>query len=76
MSSITAQLIGDKAILEKSDLEKLVSWAKEGHEFEFEFASDDFSTNDIIRLMKAGKAFEFWNEPGEDIYSLEDGEPV
>jgi len=31
---------------------------------------------DLARLALAGKSFAFLEEPEEDVYSLEDGEPV
>ena len=43
---------------------------------EIEFAEDDLSSADWTRLALAGGSFDFWKEEGEDIYTLEDGEPV
>ena len=37
---------------------------------------DDVPTLGIMRLMEQSGAFDFWQEEGEDIYSIEDGEPV
>jgi hypothetical protein len=36
---------------------------------------DDVPTLGIMRLAEQSGAFDFWQE-GEDIYSIEDGEPV
>ncbi|MDA3812242.1 MAG: hypothetical protein PF518_18135 [Spirochaetaceae bacterium] len=36
---------------------------------------DDISTMDILRTAQAGGAFDFLNDPEEDIYTLEDGVP-
>jgi hypothetical protein len=37
---------------------------------------DDVPTVDIMRLVEQGRAFDFWKEEGEEIYSAGDGEPV
>lgn len=37
---------------------------------------DDLTTEDMLRGMQAGGTLDFWNHPDEDIYSLEDGEPI
>ena len=37
---------------------------------------DDVPTLGIMRLAEQGGAFDCWQEEGEDIYSIEDGEPV
>ena len=39
-------------------------------------AEEDLPTIDMMRLAEQGGAFDFWTEEGEDIYTLEDGEPV
>ncbi|MBN2655450.1 MAG: hypothetical protein JXR86_00200 [Spirochaetales bacterium] len=36
---------------------------------------EDISTMDILRTAQAGGAFDFLNDPEEDIYTLEDGVP-
>jgi hypothetical protein len=34
------------------------------------------SRDDWMRLADHGGAFDFWNDPGEDIYTIEHGEPL
>jgi len=34
------------------------------------------STDDWLRLADQGGAFDFWNDPDEDIYTLQHGEPL
>lgn len=34
------------------------------------------TTEELMRLTEAGGALDFWNQPKEDIYTPEDGEPV
>jgi hypothetical protein len=35
----------------------------------------NFGSDDLMRLAEASGAFDFWNDPAEDIYTLDDGEP-
>ena len=46
--------------------------------FEFGMNSEPYESaiQQWILLVQAGGAFDFWIESGEDIYSLEDGEPI
>ena len=37
---------------------------------------DDVSADALADLARNGKAFDFLNDPGEDIYSESEGEPV
>ncbi len=39
-------------------------------------ADDDITSEDILRLAQAGGAFDFLNDPEEDIYTLSDGTPI
>ena len=39
-------------------------------------ADDDITSEDILRLAQAGGAFDFLNDPSEDIYTLADGTPI
>jgi len=36
----------------------------------------DISSMDLARLAEKGKAFDFWDNPEDDIYNLDDGEKV
>jgi hypothetical protein len=36
---------------------------------------DEISENEWLKLAIAGKAFDFLNDPAENIYTMEDGEP-
>ncbi|HLG15329.1 MAG TPA: hypothetical protein VJH03_12620 [Blastocatellia bacterium] len=76
MATIHAQLIGDKVLLLRGDLERLVEVARRSQEIDLAIEEDDTSTLAIMRLAEQGAAFNFWKEKGEDIYSTEDGEPV
>lgn len=74
MTIIRAQQIGDRAILTRKELEQLLKLAQRSEEIELQW--DDLPTLAVMRLAEKGGAFDFWHEPGEDVYSLEDGEPL
>jgi len=41
------------------------------------FEVRDFSeTRFLADLISSGGAFDFWNDPDEDLYNLDDGDPV
>ena len=76
MTTIHVQRIGDKALLSQSEFEQLVKLAQRCEELVLQIYEDDVPTVGIMRLVEQGGAFDFWLEDGEDIYSVEDGEPV
>lgn len=76
MTTIHAQLIGDKALLSRSELERLIELARQSGEIDVHLQEDDVPTIGIMRLAEQGGAFDFWHEEGEEIYSAEDGEPI
>lgn len=76
MTTIHAQLCGQKALVDRDELDRLVELARRSEQVELQIAEDDLPTTGIMRLAESGGAFDHWEEPGEDIYSLEDGEPV
>jgi len=76
MTTIQAHLIGDNALLPRSDLEQLVSIARRSEPIDLQIHADELPTADVMRMAEAGGAFEFWQEAGEDIYTVQDGEPV
>lgn len=76
MTTVHAQLIGDQALVPRADLEQLLELARQSGEVELQIIEEDVSTKAIMRLADEGGSFGFWSEPGEDIYTLEDGRPV
>jgi hypothetical protein len=76
MTIIQAQLIGDRAILPRTQLEQLLELARRSEPVSLQLSNDDLPTVDVMRLAESGGAFEFWHDTGEDIYSATDGEPV
>ncbi|MEX2175154.1 MAG: hypothetical protein WD872_12400 [Pirellulaceae bacterium] len=76
MTTIQARLIGDSALVPRTDFEHLVEIARRCEPIDLQIRDDDVSTEDMMRLADAGGAFKFWLDAGEDIYTVEDGEPV
>ena len=76
MTTIHVQCIGDKALLPQSEFERLVELAQRYEEITVQMQEDDVPTLGIMRLAEQSGAFDFWQEEGEDIYSIEDGESV
>lgn len=76
MTTVHAQLIGDKAVLSRDEFECLVELARRSERIELQVEEDDVPTAASMRLAETGGAFDFWKEEGEDLYSEEDGEPV
>ena len=76
MTTIHAQIIGAKALLPRDDLERLLELARRSEASDLQVQEDDLPSLGMMRLAEQGGAFDFWREKGEDIYTLEDGEPV
>ena len=76
MTTIHAQLIGDKALLPRNELERLLELARRSEAVDLQLQQDDLPTLGMMRLAEQGGAFEFWLDKGEDIYSMNDGEPL
>lgn len=76
MTTVHAQLIGDKAVLSRDEFECLVKLARRSQRIELHVEEDDVPTAAIMRLAETGGASDFGKEEGEDLYSEEDGEPV
>jgi hypothetical protein len=76
MTTIRAQVIGDKVILPRSELERLLQLARQSEPVDIEILEEDLPTAGMMRLAEQGGAFDFWLEEGEDIYSIHDGKPV
>jgi hypothetical protein len=76
VTTIHVLCIGDKALLPQNEFERLVELAQRHEEVTVQMEEDDVPTLAIMRLAEQGGAFDFWRKEGENIYSLEDGEPV
>jgi hypothetical protein len=76
VTTIQAQLLGENALLPRSDFDRLVEIARRSEQIELEVFGGALSTQDMMRLAEQSGAFDFWNHPEEAIYSLTDGEPI
>jgi hypothetical protein len=76
VTTLRVQLIGDKVLLQRTDLERLVEFARQAEDVHLQMHEDDLPTVAMMRLAEQGGAVRFWQEEGEDIYSITDGEPV
>ena len=76
MTRIRAKLIGEKAVLSRAELERLVDLARRSGEVELQVSEEDVLALEVMRLAEQSGAFDFWKEKGEDIYTPQDGEPV
>ena len=76
MTTIHVQCIGDKALLPQSEFAQLVELAQRYEKITVQMQEDAVPTLGIMRLAEQSGAFDFWQEEGDDVYSIEDGEPV
>lgn len=71
MTILHVQLIGDKTVLLRAELERLVALARRSEEIELRLETDETPTVGIVRLAEEGRAFD-WLAEEEDLYSVED----
>jgi hypothetical protein len=57
-------------------LEQLLELARRSEPVSLQLTEDDLPTKEVMRLAESGGAFGFWDEAGEDVYTVADGEPV
>ena len=75
MTTIHALSLGDSAVITRTELEHLLVAARRTEQIDLLW-KDDLPTSEIMSLAENSGAFNFWLEPGEDIYSIKDGEPI
>ena len=71
MTTLHAELIGDKAVLPRAEFERLVELARRSEEIELQMPEGDVPTMGIMRLAEQGGAFD-WLADEEDLYSADD----
>ncbi len=76
MTTIQVQTLGERAVLPRTDLEKLIELARRSEPLDIEFAEDDLPPGEMARMAAQGGAFDFWYDEAEDVYTEEDGEPL
>ena len=76
MTTIQAQIFGDSALLPRPDLDRLLELARRSEAVDLKIYEDDLPTVGLMRLSEVGGSLGFWHDDGEDIYSMDDGEPI
>jgi len=77
MTTIQAQIIGDNAVVPRNDFDRLVEIARRSEAIALDLREGaEITTRDMMHLAERSGALDFWLEPGEDIYSIHDGEPL
>jgi hypothetical protein len=76
MTTVHAQVVGNKTLVPREEFDRLVELAQRSEPIVLQVEEDDVPTLGVSRLAEQGGGFDFWSEEGEDLYSLEDGEPV
>ncbi len=71
MTTVHAQLVGDKAILSRTELEQLVALARKSDEIQLQTQEEDLPTLGIMRLAEQGGAFD-WLAAEADLYTVND----
>ena len=71
MTTVYAEIIGDKALLSRKDFERLVEIAERSEEIDLKVEEGDASTLGIMRLAEQGGAFD-WLAEEDDLYTVDD----
>ena len=71
MTTLHAKVIGDQAVLPRTELDRLVELAQRSEEIMLHMEEDDIPTVGIMRLAEQGGAFA-WLAEEEELYSVED----
>jgi hypothetical protein len=76
MNTVHAQFVCDKAVLLQEELRRLLELARRAEEIELRIENEDIPTMGLMRLAEQAGSLDFWTEQGEDIYSIQVGEPL
>lgn len=71
MTTIHAELFGDKAVLPRTELDTLLNLARQHENVELIAQQDNVSTAELMLLAEQGGAFDFLAED-EDVYTIDD----
>lgn len=71
MTTVHAQLIGDKAILPREEFDRLIELARRSEEIKLHMESDEVPIVGLMRLAEQGGAFD-WLGAEPDIYTVDD----
>lgn len=76
MTTVYAEIVGDKLLVSRIGLEQLVELAKRTEPVKLQIISSDVSTRDLMRLSENGGSFDFWADPKVVNYSANDGKSL
>jgi hypothetical protein len=76
VKTVHAKIVGNKAVLPREEFEWLVKLARQTEDIQLLTLEDDVPTAALMLLADECGSFEFWKEQGEEVYSMQDGEPV
>jgi hypothetical protein len=76
MTTVHGQVVGDKVLVPRSELEHLVTVAERSEPVQLHLQEQDMPSTGWLRLLEARGSFAFWQEDGEGVYPADDGEPV
>ena len=71
MTTVHAELIGNKALLSRIDLERLIELARRSETVALQTYVEESPTHGIMKLAEQGGAFD-WLADEEDLYTIED----
>lgn len=71
MTTVHAQLVGDRTILPRVEFEKLVRLAGLSDQIELEVREEDLPTAGLMRLAEHGGAFD-WLAEEDELYTIDD----
>ena len=71
MTTVHGELVGDKALLPRGDLDRLVELARRSEQVELDLRQEDVPASGIMRLAQQGGAFD-WLAGEPDLYSVDD----
>ena len=71
MTTLHAKMVGDQALLPRTEFDRLVELAKRSEEITLHLEEDDVPTVGIMRLAERGGAFD-WLAEEEELYRIAD----
>ena len=71
MTTVHAQFVGDKAVIPRTEFERLVELARASEGIELQLHEDDVPTLGIMRLAEQGGTFD-WLADEKDLYTVHD----
>lgn len=72
MTNATRIHIIDRTVFENESVTTVI----EGTAMSIPYFPSDPTSDQLMRIVEASGSLDFWDDPREDIYTLEDGDPV